>query len=109
MKKKKVAISHTVKFRPSEVSKKMTMRNRRMGDPYTFKFPRRIDFVGTNWAPNQIAICKIHARLHHLACHAPEPVQKQWRTAYNVLTTKLFGTDLATVRYLNTFSCHSWM
>jgi hypothetical protein len=47
--------------------------------------------------------------LHYLACHSPEKIQKRWLTVYNNFHTRHFGTRNGSMRYLNEWSCHSWL
>jgi hypothetical protein len=62
------------------------------------------------WGFNNRVISNIHSRLHYLACHAPNPVNKQWTAAYKNFYKKHFGVHKGvSVRYLNKWSCHSWM
>jgi len=100
-------------FRPMELSKKATIKLRRKGygnEWINYNFPTRAKWFIAGWGINKRTIGSIHSRMHHLACHAPEPVQKQWRAKYAVFMDKHFGdAGKASMRYLNNWSCHSWL
>jgi hypothetical protein len=98
-------------FRPQSLSKKFTIKSRRLGRNETYNFVDRIVFAWqpAGWRFNKKTIARMHSRLHYLACHAPTPVRKKWKAAHDIFYKKHFGTDSASVRYLNRWSCHSWM
>ena len=100
-------------FRPMELSKRATIKLRRKGygnEWINYNFPTRVKWWPAGWKYNQRVIGGIHSRLHYLACHSPEPIQKAWRAKYAVFMKKHFGeAGKASMRYLNKYSCHSWM
>jgi hypothetical protein len=69
----------------------------------------RQHWVPVGWQINQVSIARRFAHLHYLACHAPAPVQKKYRAAYAVFYRRLFGSDRASLRYLNAWSGHAWL
>jgi len=100
-------------FRPMESSKNATIKLRRMGYDnawINYNFPTRAKWFLTGWGVNKRTIGSIHSRLHYLACHAPEPIQKKWRATYNNFMIKHFGAaGKGSMHYLNKWSAHSWM
>ncbi len=97
-------------FRPQAINKAALIKMRRLGDRENYNFVGRIKWYPASWVFNRQVIGNIHSRMHHLACHAPEPVAKQWRAKYNVFMNKHFGeAGNASMRYLNKWTCHSWM
>lgn len=100
-------------FRPMELSKRATIKLRRNGygnEWINYNFPTRVKWWPAGWKYNHRVIGGIHSRLHYLACHAPKPIQKRWRVTYANFMSKHFGDPAQTsVRYLNKYSCHSWM
>lgn len=100
-------------FRPQASSKLQTIRLRRKGygnEWINYNFINRVKWYPAGWKYNHRVIGGMHSRLHYLACHAPEPIQKRWRKTYAVFMAKHFGdAGRASMRYLNTWSCHSWM
>lgn len=100
-------------FRPQEKSVKSIMRLRRQGygNNWTnYNFVNRVKWYPAGWQYNQRVIGSMHSRLHYLACHAPAPVCNKWRVTYNNFMIKHFGASgKGTMRYLNTWSCHSWL
>lgn len=100
-------------FRPQEKSVKTIMRLRRQGysNNWTnYNFVNRAKWFPVGWQYNQRVIGSMHSRLHYLACHAPASVCKKWRVTYNNFMIKHFGASgKGTMRYLNTWSCHSWL
>ena len=98
------------KFRPQTGTKISVMKQRlKYGRSENYNWQTRIKWYPAGWGFNKKVIGNIHSKLHYLACHAPEPIQKRWRQAYKVFYKKHFGTTHASMRYLNTWSCHSWM
>lgn len=89
------------------------MRLRRQGygnEWINYNFVNRVKWWPAGWKLNHQVIGGIHSRMHYLACHSPETVQKQWRAKYQTFMNKHFGdAGRASVRYLNKYSCHSWM
>lgn len=100
-------------FRPIAMSKKATIKLRRQGYDnawINYNFPTRVKWYPAGWGFNKHVLGNIHSRLHYLACHAPEPIQKKWRATYAVFMDKHFGNaGRASMRYLNNWSCHSWL
>lgn len=98
-------------FWPQSLSKKWTIKSRLKGINETYNFVDRTVFAWqpAGWRLNKKTIARQHSRLHHYACHAPAPVQKKWKKAHDAFYKKHFGTEHASVRYLNKWSCHSWM
>lgn len=99
-------------FRPMQLSKAASIKLRRNGynEWINYNFPTRSKWYPAKWKYNHRVIGSIHSRMHYLACHAPEPIQKRWRAAYTVFMAKHFGDmGKASMRYLNKYSCHSWL
>lgn len=100
-------------FRPMELSKRATIKLRRRGygnEWINYNFVNRAKWWPAGWGVNKRTIGRIHSRMHYLACHSPEPIQKKWRVTYNNFMAKHFGAaGRASIRYLNKHSCHSWM
>ena len=101
-------------FRPQSISKQHTIRLRLKGYGNEwiagYNFVNRVKWYPAGWKYNQRVIGGIHSRLHYLACHAPEPIQAKWRVTYNNFMIKhLGGGGRASIRYLNTWSCHAWL
>jgi hypothetical protein len=96
-------------FKPSDLPKKYTLKSRLRGynlGSENFVFRRKI------YAPDALnfqTLAKQFSTLHYLACHAPEPVQRKWKKAYDMFMKTHFGNYKASVRYLNKWSCHNWM
>lgn len=98
------------KFRPQDISKSYIIKMRlKYGRSENYNWQTRIKWYPAGWGFNKKVIGSMHSRLHYLACHAPDPIKKKWRNAYNVFYKKHFGTEHASGRYLNTYSCHSWL
>ena len=99
------------KFRPQDVSKRFIIKQRlRTGRSDNYNWQSRVKWYPAGWGFNRRVLGDIHSRLHYLACHAPKPVQQRWRATYKNFMDKHFGdAGQASMRYLNTWSCHSWM
>jgi len=95
---------------PMAMDRVAQIRSRRLGYHENYNFLSRIKWYPAGYKLNQRVLCNIHSRLHYLACHAPEPIQKKWRATYAVFMKKHFGdASKASMRFLNKYSCHSWM
>lgn len=100
------------KFRPSSsMDKKNIMKMRRKyGRADNYNWQSRIEWHPVGFKLNHKTILKQFGKLHYLACHAPEPITKRWKNAYDVFYRKHFGAYKgSSVRYLNKYSCHSWL
>lgn len=98
------------KFRPQGLPKAYIMKQRlAYGRSDNYNWQSRTKWYIANWGFNKCTIFNFHSRLHYLACHAPNPIRKQWGNAYKAFYKRHFGTDHGTIRYLNKYSCHSWM
>lgn len=97
--------------RPQDLPKRFTIKERlRYGKSQNYNFCNRVKWWPAGWKYNQKVLGGIHSRLHYLACHSPGPVAKKWEHTYKEFQTKHFGNvKLASVRYLNNWSCHKWM
>jgi len=102
----------TAVFQPQQISKLWMIRERRQGSPWAFNtnFKLRSNYVPAGWTKHQNQFAKRFSRLHYLACHSPKPIAIKWRSVYNQYMKKNFGVGgKASTRYLNKYSCHSWL
>ena len=99
------------KFRPQEVGTKYIMKQRLVtGRAENYNWQTRSKWYPAGWKSNQISIGRRFSRLHYLACHAPKPIQKKWRSAYvNFYNQHFAGKGNASMRYLNQYTCHAWL
>lgn len=98
------------RFRPQNIGKQYVMKQRRLtGRSESYNFQSRVDWYPVGWKLNHRTISRQFARLHYLACHAPAPIVQKWRPAYNTFYKKHFGSNKASVRFLNANSAHSWL
>lgn len=97
-------------FRPLDKNKAAQIKMRRLGASKNFNFCDRVKWYPAGWRFNKQVLGTMHGRMHYLACHAPKPVQKAWRAKYDLFMRRHFGDHRrASMRYFNTWSCHSWM
>jgi len=98
-------------FRPQDISKKYLLRIRRQGcNLENYNWQSSVRWYPIGWSIGQQIIGNQHRRLHYLACHAPAPIKKKWVPVYRRFYQTHFGSRKhASVRYLNNWSCHSWM
>ena len=99
------------KFRPQDISKSYVMKQRLMtGRSDNFNWQSRVEWYPAGWSKHRQQFARRFARLHYLACHAPKPIQKRWLSAYRAFMVQHFGSEgNASMRYLNTWSAHSWL
>ena len=96
-------------FRPKDLPKSYIFKQRMAyGRNENYNWQSRVKWYPAGWKYNQKVIGDQFARLHYLAVHAPEPINKQYRKAYNNLHNKLFP-KYASIRYSNTWSCDRWL
>lgn len=98
-------------YRPQDLPKRFIIKERlKYRKSQNYNFCNRVKWYPAGWGFNKRVIGSIHSKLHYLACHAPAPVQKKWAKAYRTFQDKHFGNiKTAGPRYLNKWSCHSWM
>jgi len=104
-----ITLDFMLKFRPYNVSKLLSIKERRKykhNDNYNFQ--NRAKWYPAGWKLNQKVIGDQFSKLHYLACHSPTIVRKKWQISYDNFYNKHFGKN-ASVRYLNKWSCHSWL
>ena len=101
----------TYVFHPQDTPKRFTLKERRLaGHSQNYNFRARIKWYPAGWKLNKQTIGNQFSRLHYLACHSPKPIAKKWSQAYNAFYKKHFGVHKgASARYLNNWSCHSWL
>ena len=99
------------KFRPQDISTRYVMKQRRVtGQAENYNWQTRIKWYPAGWKVNQISIGRRFGHLHYLACHSPAPIQKKWRAAYRLFCRQhLADGGGASMRYLNTWTCHAWL
>jgi hypothetical protein len=101
------------RFRPQDISKRYTIRLRLKGygsEWTNYNFQSRVEWYPVGYKLNQRTIVKTFQRLHYLACHAPKPIAKKYKSAYNNFENKYFANrGKASMRYLNTHTAHSWL
>ena len=99
-------------FRPMENDARWRLKERRNNGPWSgnLNFCRRIEWFPPHMTKQQRMFAKRFSRLHYLACHAPEPVQRKWRSAYNNFMNRHFAQKgNASMRFLNKYTCHAWL
>lgn len=98
------------KFRPQDISAKYKLKHYiRTSRHENYNWQSRIKWYPAGWGFNKKVIGNQFGKLHYLARHAPMPIQKRWAKAYDIFEKKHFGSHKASVRYLNKWSCHSWL
>lgn len=98
------------KFRPQDIGLRYIIKERRLtGRVENYNWQNSVKWYPAGWKSNHISINRRFGRLHYLACHAPKSIQKKYDKIYKSFYDKHFGTKYASVRYLNNYSCHSWM
>jgi hypothetical protein len=86
------------------------MRERRKhGHTNNYNWQSRVKWHPVGYKLNKQTISRQFGQLHYLACHAPEPVQKKWKHAYDTFYARHFGSFNGSMRYLNDWSCHAWL
>lgn len=98
------------KFRPQAIHKPSLIKMHTKGIYESYNWQTHVKWYPAGWKSNQISIHRRFMQLHYLACHAPAPVQKKWKSAYKNLCNRLFAENgHASVRYLNKYTAHAWL
>lgn len=99
------------KFRPQDISKRFIIKERlNTGRSGSYNWQTRVKWYPAGWGFNKKIIGGQFSKLHYLALHAPKPIQIRWAKKYDNFVAKHFGSKGKTsVRYLNNWSCHSWL
>lgn len=99
------------RFRPQDLLKSYVMKQRlKHGRTDNFNWRIHAEWYPVGWGINKRRLAKQFQKLHYLACHAPKPIQKQWKKAYTLFMNKHFANNgKASIRYINTRTCHSWL
>jgi hypothetical protein len=99
------------KFRPSSsmITKSIMRQRRKYGFTDNYNWQSRVKWYPVGYKLNRRIISQQFGRLHYLAWHSPEPVQRQWQQTYNNFYKRHFGTFNGSMRYLNQWSCHAWL
>lgn len=75
-----------------------------------YNWQTRSEWYPVGYKLNHKTIAKQFQVLHHNACHAPSNVAVKWKQAYSVFMKKHFADGgIASVRYLNEWTCHAWL
>lgn len=99
------------KFRPMALSARYRLQSHRRG-VYTgqFNWQSRVQWYRANLQANHKSIIRTFARLHYLACHAPDAVRRRWSPVYDRWQRQhLASAGRASSRYLENYTCHAWL
>lgn len=101
-----------LKFRPQHLNKRILIKGRRCGKTINYNFTHRDKWFPAGWGFNQKILGSIFGKLHYLACHSPNPIQKKWAKAYKNFEKAHLGDmsgKLMTFKYANNWSCSKWL
>lgn len=98
------------KFRPQEIPKSYIFKQRlAYGRADNYNWQSRVEWVPAGYKSNRIGIMRRWQQIHHYASHAPWCLP-HWKAASELFHKKFFGSKgKASMRYLNTYSAHSWL
>ena len=99
------------KYRPTDVSKKYRIRYRiETGRSESFNWRSRVRWYPAGWQVNRQNLFRAFSKLHYLGCHAPKPIQQNYRKLYNLFTEKYLATKGKTsTRYISNYTAHKWL
>lgn len=99
------------KFRPQAIDLRWKLKeNRKYRGTFSNNWQTRIEWFPAGYKLNKKTIAKQFRVLHYLACHSPEPIAKKYKPAYNQFENKHFASKgKASMRFLNTWTAHSWL
>ena len=98
------------RFRPQDLPKSYIMKQRlKLGRVDNYTWQGRARWVPAGMTKNQVSIFRRWQQIHHFASHTKHPAQ-HWKVANRMFCKQFFGSEgNASVRYLNTWSAHSWL
>ena len=98
------------RFRPQAVSKSYIIKQRlHYGRTDNFNWQTRRTWTPVGMTPHQAGIVRRWQQIHHWACHAPA-CAPHWKKANDLFNQRHLGsTGRGSMRYLNTWSAHSWL
>lgn len=98
-----------LQFLPCDWPKRLTIKSRlKYGRSENYNWRSRIRWYPVGWKFNHQVIGGVFSRLHYLAEHAPAPIQKKWRGAYQAFLRRHIPVR-ASVRYREKFSAERWL
>jgi hypothetical protein len=101
------------KFRPQEINRVHIIRLRLKGygnEWINYNWQTRVQWFPVGYELNKRTIARQFSRLHYLACHAPDPVTKKWKSVYNQFMRKHCAAGgKHSMRFANTHTAHSWL
>jgi hypothetical protein len=98
------------RFRPPAIPKALIFKQRlAYGRSDNYNWQSRVKWIPAGYKINRQGILRRWQEIHHYAIHAPWCLS-HYKTAQKMFHQKFLGsTGKASVRYLNTYSAHSWL
>ena len=98
------------RFRPQELPKSYVMKQRlKYGRTDNFNCQTRVRWLPIGMTKNRVSILRRWQQIHHFASHTKRPAQ-HWRVSNQMFCKQFLGSKgNASMRYLNTYSAHSWL
>lgn len=98
------------KFRPQDISKAVIFKQRlAYGRADNYNWQTRIKWYPVGMTKNKISILRRWQQIHHYASHTKCPAS-HWKVANALFEKNFLGSKgKASIRYLNTYSCHRWL
>jgi hypothetical protein len=98
-----------MRFRPQAVSTAFIMRERlQTGRVFRYNWVERNSWYPAGWGINRRAIGRVFGQLHYRACHAPQPVQQRWSSAYRTFTRRHLP-EFGSQRFKNNWTAYAWL
>lgn len=96
------------RFMPQSISKRWLLKERHSS--LELNYQSRVEWYPAGWTNHKKQFAKRFSRLHHLACHSPDPVAIKWKHTYNNFMNKHFGeAGKSSTRFTNNHTCHKWL
>lgn len=98
------------RFRPQDLPKSFIMKQRlKYGRVDNYNWQSRTTWVPASFTKNRVGIFRRWQQIHHFASHTKKPA-RHWVVANEMFCKKFFGSKgKASMRYLNTWTAHSWL
>lgn len=97
------------KFRPIQISNKARLKHfLHTGIKQSYNFVSNDRYYLACYTYNLIFLHRVFIRLHYLACHAPNSIQKKYKPCYNRFN-KIHFPIKASINYSNTYSLSKYI
>lgn len=99
-----------LRFRPQSLPTRFLVKERlQTGRTNNYNWQSRVTWIPAGLTKNRIGILRRWQQIHHHACHTEKPRQ-YWVAANKMFEQRFLASrGKASMRFLNTYTAHSWL